>query len=183
MRFDINGQETKCFAEELNAKALVLATYSVVSDDSPKISVKVSSPYGKTMHFQEHVSRGEFSFASNEEGTYTACFWVPEAPRGSKLSIQFDWKTGVAAKDWASIAKRERIDGIELEIRKLEDAVQGIHDEMLYLREREEEMRNVNESTNSRLAWFSITSLFICLLVGGLQVWHLKTFFEKKKLL
>jgi len=44
-------------------------------------------------------------------------------------------------------------------------------------------MREVSEKTNSRVAWYSIMSLGICVLVSLLQVWHLKRFFLKKKLI
>lgn len=48
---------------------------------------------------------------------------------------------------------------------------------------REAEMREVSEKTNSRVAWYSIMSLGVCIVVSGLQVWHLKQFFQKKKLI
>lgn len=183
MRFDLHSGDTKCFAEELIEKSLVLGNYHVVSENAPNISAKVSTPYGSPKHFHERVSEGEFAFNADEEGNYMVCFWMPDAPKGTQITIEFSWKTGVAAKDWATIAKRERIDGIELELRKLEDSVQEIHDDMLYLRDREAEMRKINEVTNSRMGWFSFTSLSMCLLVAGLQLWYLKSFFERKKIL
>ncbi|KAJ0754079.1 putative transmembrane emp24 domain-containing protein [Helianthus annuus] len=48
---------------------------------------------------------------------------------------------------------------------------------------REREMQELNKVTNSRMAWLSFLSLFICLSVAGMQIWHLKSFFEKKKLI
>jgi hypothetical protein len=48
---------------------------------------------------------------------------------------------------------------------------------------REEEMQDLNRRTNSRMAWLGFLSLGVCLSVAGLQLWHLKTFFERKKLL
>ena len=100
---------------------------------------------------------------------------------------------------------------MELELKKLEDTVKSIHDEMFYLRSRyknsgsfsvstlfwrlikcenfflgcfrEEEMQELNRATNSRMAWLSFLSLGVCIAVAGLQLWHLKTFFERKKLL
>lgn len=48
---------------------------------------------------------------------------------------------------------------------------------------REEEMQDMNRSTNSKMAWFSFLSLGVCLSVAGLQLWHLKNYFERKKLL
>lgn len=48
---------------------------------------------------------------------------------------------------------------------------------------REAEMQELNRSTNSKMAWMTGLSILICLSVAGLQLWHLKTFFEKKKLI
>jgi predicted RNase H-like nuclease len=50
----------------------------------------------------------------------------------------------VAATNWSEIAKKENLDEMAIELRKLEDTVKEIHDEMLFLRKREEEMRNLN---------------------------------------
>lgn len=44
-------------------------------------------------------------------------------------------------------------------------------------------MQQLNRSTNSKMATFSFLSLLVCLSVAGLQLWHLKMFFERKKLL
>lgn len=183
LRFDMAAVETKCFSEELQVKSIALVKYHVVSENSPNISVRVSTPYGNLVHLQDSVLEGEFSFTASEAGTHMACFWIPHGTRDMKAVVDFNWWTGVAAKDWGSIAKREKIEGMDLELRKIEDSVKLIHEEMQYLRQREDEMRNINETTSTRLAWFSIASLLICLLVAGLQLWHLKTFFEKKKLI
>lgn len=48
---------------------------------------------------------------------------------------------------------------------------------------REEEMQDLNRSTNSKMAWLGFLSLFVCIGVAGLQFMHLKTFFEKKKVI
>ncbi|KAM4121070.1 hypothetical protein ACJW30_03G180000 [Castanea mollissima] len=72
---------------------------------------------------------------------------------------------------------------MELELKKMCDTIISIQEEMFYLREREEEIQVLNKTTNNRMAWLSFLSLIVCLSVAGLQVWHLKTFFEKKKLI
>ncbi|KAJ0883167.1 hypothetical protein HanPSC8_Chr10g0418331 [Helianthus annuus] len=41
------------------------------------------------------------------------------------------------------------------------------------------EMQEFTEVTNSRMMWLNFPSLFICLLVTGMQIWHLKSFFKK----
>ncbi|KAH8520714.1 hypothetical protein H0E87_001952 [Populus deltoides] len=75
------------------------------------------------------------------------------------------------------------VKGVELELRKLEGAVEAIHENLLYLKSREEELRSVSEVTNTRVALFGIMSLGVCIAVSALQVWHLKRYFQKKKLI
>ncbi|KAE9595919.1 hypothetical protein Lal_00030814 [Lupinus albus] len=47
----------------------------------------------------------------------------------------------------------------------------------------EAKMREVGERTNARVAWYGFMSLGVCILGAALQVWHLKRFFHKKKLI
>ncbi|KAH9751714.1 hypothetical protein WN944_006395 [Citrus x changshan-huyou] len=178
---------TKCVSEEIQNNVVVLADYVVVSDDHshiPTISVKVTSPYGNNLHNRENVTYGQFAFTTHEAGNYLACFWVDgHNPGGGDVSVNIDWKTGIAAKDWESVARKEKLEGVELELRKLEGAVEAIHENLLYLKTKEAEMREVSEKTNSRVAWYSLMSLGVCIVVSGVQVWHLKRFFQKKKLI
>ncbi|XP_015582238.2 transmembrane emp24 domain-containing protein p24delta3 [Ricinus communis] len=178
---------TKCVSEELHSNVVVLADYVVVANDHslvPTISIKVTSPYGNNLHHRENVTHGQFAFTTHEAGNYLACFWMDSHPKGSgDISVNLDWKTGIAAKDWESVARKEKIEGVELELRKLEGAVEAIHENLLYLKSREAELRTMSETTNARVAWFSIMSLGVCILVSALQLWHLKRFFQKKKLI
>ncbi|XP_061337161.1 transmembrane emp24 domain-containing protein p24delta4-like [Gastrolobium bilobum] len=179
---------TKCVSEEIQNHVVVLADYVVISGGTDythtsTISVKVTSPYGKNLHFRENITIGNFAFTSQESGTYLACFWVSHNHGGGDVNVNLDWKTGIAAKDWDSVARKEQIEGVELELRKLEGAVEAIHENLIYLKGREAEMRTVSETTNGRVAWFSIMSLGICIAVSALQLWHLKRYFQKKKLI
>ena len=51
---------------------------------------------------------------------------------------------GVAATDWDTIAKKEHLDQLSVEMRKLEGAIREIYAEMLQLQQREQEMRDLN---------------------------------------
>lgn len=44
-------------------------------------------------------------------------------------------------------------------------------------------MREVSEITNGRVAWYSIMSIGVCIAVSVMQVFHLKRYFRKKKLI
>ncbi|KAJ8498536.1 hypothetical protein OPV22_009088 [Ensete ventricosum] len=190
LRFELQSGNTKCVSEDIKLHAMSVGKYAVVNPsdsgplpDSHKITVRVTSPYGNSIHYADLVDSGNFAFTSNEEGDYLACLWAPDQKPPATMVVEFEWRTGVTAKDWPNVAKKGQIDVMELELKKLEDTIKSIHDEMFYLREREEQMQDMNRSTNSRMAWLSFLSLAVCLSVAGLQLWHLKTFFERKKLL
>jgi hypothetical protein len=178
------GTKTKCVSEEIQTHVVVLADYYVVSDEGQHtIIAKVTSPYGNELHHNENVTQGQFAFTTTESGTYMACFTMVGEKQEGTASISLDWKTGISAKDWDSVAKKDKIEGVELEIRKLEGLVDAIHQYLIYLKDKEATMREVSEKTNARVAWFSIMSLGLCILVSALQIWYLQTYFRKKKLI
>lgn len=183
--FDLESGRSKCISEDLRREAMSLGHYHVAIDTphNHKISVRVSDPHGDNIHQAESVESGKFAFTAIQSGPYTTCIWSPQFDLSAKFPVEFEWKSGVAAKDWSGIAKKGKLNLMELELKRLEETVQSIHDEMIFLREREVEMQNLNQTTNTRMASLSFLSLLICLSVASLQVWHLKTFFERKKIL
>ncbi|CAL5414265.1 unnamed protein product [Camellia sinensis] len=83
-----------------------VAKYTIVNPNDPhpfpeshKITVRVTS-----------VESGQFSFQAAEAGDYMTCFWALDHKPQSTITIDFDWKTGVAAKDWTNVAKKGTID-------------------------------------------------------------------------
>ncbi|XP_042049513.1 transmembrane emp24 domain-containing protein p24delta4-like [Salvia splendens] len=188
---DLPTSGQKCISEELHNNAVVLADYyAFIGEDydvnatlAPTITVRVTSPYGNEIHHKEKVAHGQFAFTATEAGNYMACFSLDGDQGGKKVTVGIDWKTGIAAKDWDTVARKEKIEGLELELKKLEEAVESIHNNLYHLVNREEEMREVSESTNARVAWFSLMALAICIVTSTLQILYLRRYFRKKKLI
>ncbi|XP_015078682.1 transmembrane emp24 domain-containing protein p24delta3-like [Solanum pennellii] len=188
---EIPSSGAKCVYEEIRNNVVVLVNYAVIVDnepDKPKfipdISLKVISPFANKLHHEENVTRGKFGFTTTEPGNYMACFFMnSQAPNGESVHIGLDWKTGIAAKDWDSIARKEKIQDIELVLMKFQAWVQASHEKIVYLEKREEEMSEVSERTNAVVALFSGMSLSLCILAAATQIWYLKRFFRKKKLI
>ncbi|PUZ40920.1 hypothetical protein GQ55_9G461400 [Panicum hallii var. hallii] len=200
LRFDLHSGHTKCISDDIKVGAMAVGKYHIVAPDdgtpsllssssqqqlpdSHRISLRVTSPYGNSLHYAENVHSGNFAFTAPEAGDYLACFWAPDHRPPVTVAFDFDWRSGVSARDWSTVAKKGQVETMEVELRKLEDTIKSINEEMFYLREREEEMQELNRRTNSRMAWLGFLSFAICLSVAGLQLWHLKNFFERKKLL
>ena len=89
-------------------------SYSLIFLGAPTlyffVFVQVTSPYGNTVHHNENATTGQFAFTTSEAGNYLACFWIDSAEKGSGTSLNLDWKMGIAAKDWDTIAKKEKIE-------------------------------------------------------------------------
>lgn len=143
----------------------------------------MEDPSGHVLYDQKNKADGTFSFNTKVAGEYKTCFMAPDIATSRKTKITLEWKTGVAATDWDAIAKKENLDAMGKELMRLEETIKEVYDQMLLMKKREAEMRDLNEATNSRVAWFSVFSLLVCITVAGWQLWFLKRFFERKKVL
>ncbi|CAN0923608.1 Transmembrane emp24 domain-containing protein p24delta9 [Linum grandiflorum] len=190
LRFEIQSSHTKCITEDIKANALTVGKYTVINPidghplaDHLKLTVRVTSSYGNTFHTAENVESGQFAFTASETGDYMACFYAAGHYPAVTSTVDFEWRTGVAAKDWSSIAKKGSVEAMELEVKKLYETTLSMQEEILWLRQREEEMQVLNRSTNTTMGWLGMFSLLVSLSVAAFQFWHLKTFFEKKKII
>ncbi|KAH0891225.1 hypothetical protein HID58_053654 [Brassica napus] len=131
---------------------------------------------GRNYTKKTNETHGQFAFTTSETGTYFACLSSHHdqshyTVNGTAI-VSLDWKMGIRTKDWDA-----------LELRKSEECVNEISANIIYLRVREAYMREVNDKTNKRVAQFSFMSLGLSITVSLFQVWHLKRFFLKKKLI
>lgn len=179
--------QTKCIFEEVNANVIVVGDYQAYNKDKLDqpvyVDVRVEDPAGVVLHETRQQAKGQFAFTSKVQGEYRACFNVPDIQTAFSTKLKLDWKTGVAATDWDSIAKKEHLDELAIELRKLEGSIREVYNEMLDLQQREQSMRDLSEVTNGRVAWFSILSLAVCIGSAVWQLFYLKKFFMRKKLL
>lgn len=70
----------------------------------------MTSSYGNNYHYGDRVESGQFAFVAVEAGDYMTCFWAVDHNPQITLTIDFEWKTGVAAKDWSNVAKKGQVD-------------------------------------------------------------------------
>ncbi|KAH9756928.1 GOLD domain-containing protein [Citrus sinensis] len=115
----IPSSGTKCVSEEINSNVVVLADYYVIDEAHPEhpptVSAKVTSPYGNNLHHNENVTHGQFAFTTTEAGNYMACFWLGSNPQKvADATLGLDWRIGFSAKDWESVAKKDKIEASSL---------------------------------------------------------------------
>ncbi|UYV62526.1 TMED4 [Cordylochernes scorpioides] len=176
--FHIAETERKCFIEEIPDDTLVVG-YPQIG-----MHVEVRDPEDKIMLSKVYSAEGQFSFNSITPGEHVICLMSNSTKwfRGSQLRVHLDIQVGEHAVDYGNVAQKEKLTELQLRVRQLLDQVEDITKEQNYQRFREERFRQTSESTNQRVLWWSVIQTLILVCMGFLQMRHLKSFFQAKKL-
>ncbi|XP_045810636.1 transmembrane emp24 domain-containing protein p24delta9-like [Trifolium pratense] len=195
MRFDLPYGKGKlagrCFSEHIKKSTMVVGNYSIVNPNeghplpaNHTIIAQVSTHGGRAKyHVAERVQAGQFAFVAYESGDYQICFIDTTEDRQVTLSIDFDWRTGLPAVDRSNIAKKSHVDKMVQEVQIMHEIALAIKEEMSYLLQRNREMLEINWVIDNRMFMLIFVSFFVSFSVAGLQLWHLKSFFQKNKIL
>ena len=92
--------------------------------------------------------------------------------------IELDIDIGADARDWSAIQAQEKLKPMEMELRRVEELVNEVVNEMEYLRIREQKLRDTNESTNERVKWFALGTMGMLVGLGAWQVVYLRAYFR-----
>ena len=111
----------------------------------------------------------------------------------------------VQVEDHGLVAKKEHVQAIEApqrhprallppaphaapftwqaELDRMEAMAHHVYEEMVYMRTRSDQMRQLSGSTRSRLFWVEVMMMVILLLMGMWQISYLKRYFQAKKVI
>ncbi|XP_018335761.1 transmembrane emp24 domain-containing protein bai [Agrilus planipennis] len=175
----------KCLKEELHQNVLVLGEFEVSEAPGQKVDYVVKDSRGHVLAQRTDIAKGKFSFVTENYDSFEICFIsrIPSHQRGISQEVTLNIKHGVEAKSYEGIGEAAKLKPIEVELKRLEDLSDAIVQDFSYMRKREEEMRDTNESTNSRVLYFSIFSMFCLLGLATWQVLYLRRYFKAKKLI
>ncbi|XP_056151817.1 transmembrane emp24 domain-containing protein 10-like [Lampris incognitus] len=184
--FHLPVNVNRCLREEIHKDVLVTGEYQVSDQPDANTILKITDSSGHTLYTKEDATKGKFAFTTEDYDMFEVCF-ESKYPMGTgrvpDQLVTLDMKHGVEAKNYEEIAKVEKLKPLEVELRRLEDLSESIINDFAYMKKREEEMRDTNESTNTRVLYFSVFSM--CCLTGlaTWQIFYLRRFFKAKKLI
>ncbi|XP_029454265.1 transmembrane emp24 domain-containing protein 10 [Rhinatrema bivittatum] len=184
--FHLPANGRKCLREEIHKNVLVTGEYELSERPAGRTNLRITDSAGHILYSKEDASKGKFAFTTEEYDMFEVCF-ESKLPVGTGRTpdqlVILDMKHGVEAQNYEELAKVEKLKPLEVELRRLEDLSESIVNDFAYMKKREEEMRDTNESTNVRVLYFSIFSM--CCLIGlaTWQVFYLRRFFKAKKLI
>lgn len=185
LMFHLSPNQKKCLREEIHKDVLVTGDYELSDGPGQKTHLKVTDSKGHILYSKEDAKKGKFAFTTEEYDMFEVCFEskMITGGQGADREVSLDMKHGVEAKSYEDLAKAEKLKPLEVELRRLEDLSKSIVDDFAYMRAREEEMRDTNESTHSRVMYFSIFSMCCLLGLATWQVLYLRSYFKAKKLI
>jgi len=186
LRFHLQPNTKRCLKEEMRKDVLVTGEYTLSDSPGVRTDLSITDTKGHTALQRENVDKGKFAVTSDEDDIFDFCFTsylstghnMPQA-----REVFLEMKHGVETKNYEQIASVGKLKPLEMELQKLEDLSASIVADFNYMKKREQEMRDTNESTNNRIFYLSIFSM-LCLL--GLAIWqviYLRQFFKAKKLI
>ncbi|KAH8169229.1 emp24/gp25L/p24 family/GOLD domain-containing protein [Sarocladium implicatum] len=143
----------------------------------------VGNEYGRP---RDIVGESRTVFTSHADAAFDVCFeniMSARRPNPSSRPIELDVDIGADAKDWSAIQATEKLKPVEAELRRIEELTGEIVREMEYLRQREQKLRDTNESTNTRVKWFGIGTTWLLVGLWAWQIMYLRAYFRSKHLI
>lgn len=159
--------------------------------DGQRLDLKITDSVGNEYRNKKDIlGEVKVAFTSHNNAAFDICFtnyqekkWGKNSRISFIRSIELDIESGAAARDWNALQATEKLKPIEIELRRIEGLTSEIVQELQYLKQREERMRDTNESTNSRVKWFSIIIIFSLIALGAWQVQYLRHYFKVKHII
>ncbi|KAI9001644.1 emp24/gp25L/p24 family/GOLD-domain-containing protein [Gaertneriomyces semiglobifer] len=180
----------RCISQWVPEDTLVVAVVNAADtgSENQQIDVEVSDRSGHSNQYWRKINligEQKFAFKTHDDAEVDFCFTNTLSRNANpspdmKRLITFSVNTGAEAVDMSEEIKNKKIKPVEAEISRLEGLVTEIVDQMAILKEREIAMRDLNESTNSRVKWFNIVAMTLVGISGAYQVLYLKRFFQAK---
>jgi len=193
LKFDIvavsGGTKPRCVRNYVGKDTLVVVTSTISGSkgDGQVVNIQIrdiiGNEYGKA---KDAVGEMRMAFTSHVEAAFDVCFentLDPHRTRGLTRSIELDVDIGADARDWSAIQAAEKLKPVEIELRRIEEVVSEIVNQMEYLRTREQKLRDTNESTNERVKYFALAVMATLVGLGAWQVVYLRAYFRSKHLI
>jgi len=165
------------FLKELQEQTPVSVMFQVVQGGHLDIDVTYKAPDGRVLYVNQRQTEGKTTFVTHVSGTYSFCFGNTMSTVTSKiisLVITVSNDDHHPKNDINDAAKTHEVNELAGSLYELENGLNEVVKDQDYMKMRERAHRNTNESTNSRVIWW--TTLEIVVLVGMsiFQVYYLK---------
>lgn len=187
IRFFLQPHQKRCLKHEMYTNQLATGEYEISSMPGTVVDMSITDSKGHVALSRDNVDgKGKFAVSSDNADFYDLCFTYT-VPPGQSASvgpreISVDYKVGAEAKNYESV-DHDKLSEMEKDLNRIDDLTNAIIVDFAHLKRREQEMRDTNDSTNTRVFYQSVTSVIVLLVLATWQILYLRTFFRAKKLI
>lgn len=211
IQFDVSFEGQRCITEELAPYATVSGLVHVADGPSVmKVDVFVTDVRGKVHYHKAGAVHEAFSFKTgppppspygghedpHSPTPYRVCVHHAPGPhdlasgyrRGASGTppsrrVTVSLTQGLAPVAREGLAKRSHVDTHVERVRELEYQLQEVIGGIDDMKAVEADVLRKNDDTNMRVLWYSVAACGVMIGAGAYQVFYMKTFFKRAKLI
>ncbi|CAH8290953.1 unnamed protein product, partial [Heterobilharzia americana] len=144
LRFKLRNGITKCIQDEAHKDIIVHGEFEVSSSNNQVIHIKVRDAKKHILYQRENIRDGKFAFTTENFEIFEVCFESQPSNDENDHEVFLNIKHGTAAKDFDMLAKAEKLQPIEVELKKLEGLADEIVQDFTLMHSKSGKMRNIN---------------------------------------
>lgn len=184
--FQLPSGTERCFTQEIPSNIDVKISYSSNDVYGDFLDGTITNPEGAPVFNKLGEDNGVFAEHIAVGGEYTICLNSRVSSAKSSKGVRnilLTVQIGADAKDYSKMATKDKLRPMEVQMRVMEDTVAEVHNEFIYFKTREAEMRGTNEHMTAMVMWMSIALILLFAAFSYLQMRHLKRYFKKKRMI
>ncbi|CAG5112486.1 Oidioi.mRNA.OKI2018_I69.chr2.g6698.t1.cds [Oikopleura dioica] len=202
LKFELQiGDDPRCLSIEAAAESKVDWTYVfeerdqktrewVLTKEKQGVHIEVT-PKGDEYPLlsKSYSGKGKFVYTTQKHGMHTICF-SPAKLQEENIRLTLSRKIGAFENeeiiaeidDFFHFSEAEKVTNLQFEFGKTKNRVDQILKELNYQRSREGDFREISQEVNDAVLKFAFIQVLVLVILGGWQIYNLKSFFLSKKL-
>ena len=175
LEISLESKEDLCLSEYY--KEGIANVISIYSDSDCQMDIY--EPDGDSLYTNSSQIH-QFSFISEKDGYYDFCILNEN---DFNISYTFILKTGIAARDYSSLAKTRDLKPSEIELEKINDRKKNIEHFAHSSDRHQRRFERRIERLTSKIITCSLIIMGVMIIIGGVETFYLKKFMERRKII
>ncbi|CAL8099751.1 unnamed protein product [Calicophoron daubneyi] len=185
VRFHLKPGEKRCLQHDSPKGVITNGIYEVGESSSHITNISVRDSKQHLLYKRDSIDKGTYAFTTEDYEVVAVCFETKMQANAPPVDreVFLDVKQGAEAKNYDLLAKAEKLKPMEAELKRLEALTDEIVRDFNAMHTKSTNMRATNESTHTRVLYFSVLSMIILVGFACWQVLYLRRYFKSKKLI
>lgn len=162
--FTLQKKEKLCFHEHYSDQTLLIISVNSINDNN--LNVFIRDPDQKKDKELHGVKNYKESFTTYKGGNYEVCIINTER---KEAEVRLEIKSGIAAKDYSSVAKIQDLQPIEKDLLILEDSSKELRHMISFFNTHQKNYDGLQNSVVMNISYFSIFVIIVMLSLGLLE--------------